>query len=103
MIVGRWVSRPCFLSRGPRIFESICPGLPLQRYLIDMTDRRYNDKEMAAIFRAATEGLQSPQREVPTEEGLTLTELQAIGREVGISPDAVAQAAQALEIRQGAR
>jgi len=82
---------------------SICPALPLQRYLIDMTDRRYNDKEMAAIFRAATEGLQSPQREVPTEEGLTLTELQAIGREVGISPDAVAQAAQALEIRQGAR
>jgi len=67
-----------------------------------MTDRRYNDKEMAAIFRAATEGSQSPQREVPTEEGLTLTELQAIGREVGISPTAVAQAAQALDVRQGA-
>ena len=67
-----------------------------------MTDRRYNDKEMAAIFRAATEGSQSPQREVPREEGLTLPELQAIGREVGISPAAVAQAAQALEVRQGA-
>lgn len=67
-----------------------------------MTDRRYNDKEMAAIFRAATEGSQSPQREVPTEEGLTLPELQAIGREVGISPAAVAQAAQALDVRQGA-
>src|SRR5438034_10894930 len=67
-----------------------------------MADRRYNDKEMAAIFRAATEGPQSPQRDVPTEEGLTLTDLQAIGREVGISPAAVAQAAQALDIRQGA-
>ena len=67
-----------------------------------MTDRRYNDKEMAAIFRAAAEGAQSPQREVPSEEGLTLTDLQAIGREVGISPAAVAQAAQALDIRQGA-
>lgn len=67
-----------------------------------MTDRRYNDKEMAAIFRTATEGSQSPQREVPTEEGLTLPELQAIGREVGISPAAVAQAAQALDVRQGA-
>ena len=67
-----------------------------------MTDRRYNDKEMAAIFRAATEGSQRPQRDVPTEEGLTLTELQAIGREVGISPGAVAQAAQALDVRQGA-
>jgi len=67
-----------------------------------MTDRRYNDKEMAAIFRAATEGSHSPQREVPSEEGLTLSELQAIGSEVGISPTAVAQAAQALDIRQGA-
>ena len=67
-----------------------------------MADRRYNDKEMAAIFRAATEGQQSPQREVPSDEGLTLVDLQAIGREVGISPAAVAQAAQALDIRQGA-
>jgi len=67
-----------------------------------MTDRRYNDKEMAAIFRAATEGSLRPQRDVPSEEGLTLTELQAIGREAGISPVAVAQAAQALDVRQGA-
>jgi len=67
-----------------------------------MADRRYNDKEMATIFRAATEGPQSPLRDVRTEEGLTLADLQAIGREVGISPDAVAQAAQALDIRQGA-
>src|SRR6266480_1487189 len=74
----------------------------LQRYFVDMADRRYNDKEMAAIFRAATEGPQSPQREVSAEEGLTLSDLQAIGREVGISPAAVAQAAQALDIRQGA-
>jgi hypothetical protein len=67
-----------------------------------MADRRYNDQEMAAIFRAAAEGQQSPQREVSPEEGLTLADLQAIGREVGISPAAVAQAAQALDIRQGA-
>ncbi len=65
-----------------------------------MTDRRYNDKEIAAIFRAATEGPFSPQRQVPPEEGLTLADLQAIGREVGISPAAVAQAAQALDIRR---
>ncbi|HTD71036.1 MAG TPA: hypothetical protein VK647_11340 [Gemmatimonadales bacterium] len=67
-----------------------------------MADRRYNDKEMATIFRAATEGPQSPLRDVRTEEGLTLADLQAIGGEVGISPDAVARAAQALDIRQGA-
>ena len=65
-----------------------------------MTDRRYDDKEIAAIFRAATEGPLSPQRQVPPEEGLTLADLQAIGREVGISPAAVAQAAQALDIRR---
>jgi len=65
-----------------------------------MTDRRYNDKEIAAIFRAATEGPLSPLRQVPPEEGLTLADLQAIGREVGIAPAAVAQAAQALDIRR---
>src|SRR5437588_604339 len=65
-----------------------------------MTDRRYDDKEIAAIFRAATEGPLSPQRQVPPEEGLTLADLQAIGREVGISPAAVAQAARALDIRR---
>src|SRR5882672_12819887 len=68
-----------------------------------MAERRYNDKEIAAIFRAAAEeGPQSPQREVARDEGLTLAELQAIGGEVGISSDAVAQAAQAVDVRLGA-
>lgn len=35
-------------------------------------------------------------------EGLTLADLQDIGREVGISPEAVAQAAQSLELRRQA-
>jgi hypothetical protein len=68
-----------------------------------MAERRYNDKEIAAIFRAATEdGPQSPQREVARDEGLTLAELQAIGSEVGIPSDAVAQAARAVDVRLGA-
>src|SRR6266851_851100 len=68
-----------------------------------MAERRYNDKEIAAIFRgAAEEGPQSPQREVARDEGLTLTELQAIGSEVGISSEAVAQAARAVDVRLGA-
>src|SRR5882762_334700 len=67
-----------------------------------MAERRYDDKEIAAIFRAAAEGHDSPPREVPSAEGLTLTDLQAIGREVDISPAVVAQAARALDIRQGA-
>jgi len=68
-----------------------------------MAERRYNDKEIAAIFRAAAEeGTQSPQREVARDEGLTLAELQAIGSEVGIPSDAVAQAARAVDVRLGA-
>jgi uncharacterized membrane protein YccC len=68
-----------------------------------MTDRRYNDKEIAAIFRTATEMPQTLQHDVPRDEGLTLADLQAIGREVGIAPEAVAQAAQALDVRLDAR
>src|SRR6266550_3107421 len=67
-----------------------------------MAERRYNDKEIAAIFRAAAEeGPQSPQREVARDEGLTLAELQSIGTEVGISSEAVAQAARAVDVRLG--
>jgi hypothetical protein len=68
-----------------------------------MAERRYDDTEIAAIFRAATEeGPQSPPREVARDEGLTLAELQAIGSEVGIPSDAVAQAARAVDVRLGA-
>src|SRR5947199_7598234 len=68
-----------------------------------MAERRYNDKEIAAIFGAAAEeGPQSPQRGVARDEGLTLAELQAIGSEVGIPSDAVAQAARAVDVRLGA-
>src|SRR5437660_5485155 len=67
-----------------------------------MADRRYNDKEIAAIFRAATEGPANAPPDVPRDEGLTLADLQAIGREVGIAPDAITRAAQALDVRRGA-
>src|SRR4051812_37557571 len=67
-----------------------------------MSDRRYDEDETAAIFRAAAEGLQLPRARTPGDEGLTLTDLQAIGREVGISADAVAEAAVALDVRRSA-
>jgi hypothetical protein len=69
-----------------------------------MPDRRYNENEMAAIFRTAAEGPQLPSgREVPRDEGMTLAELQSIGQEVGIAPEAVAQAALALDVQREAR
>ena len=67
-----------------------------------MAERRYSDTEIAAIFRAATEGpVATPAPGVPHDEGLTLPDLQAIGREVGIAPDAIAGAARALDVHRG--
>lgn len=60
-----------------------------------MTERRYDDAEVAAIFeRAARAPDGAVVRHAPQREGMTLAELQAIGREVGIAPDAIAVAAQ---------
>jgi len=64
-----------------------------------MTNRRYTDEEVAAIFSAAAEAPQVTPLPVARDEGLTLADLQEIGREVGIAPEAVAQAAQSLEVR----
>lgn len=61
-----------------------------------MTDRRYTDDEVAAILARAAEGSPSPTLGAPQEEGLTLAQLQDIGREVGIAPESVAAAARAL-------
>jgi hypothetical protein len=68
-----------------------------------MTDRRYDDDEIAAIFQKAAEGPQTPPLQAARDEGMTLAELQEIGREVGISPEAVASAARALDVRPQAR
>ncbi len=64
-----------------------------------MAERRYSDDEVSAIFLTAAEGTQSPTRPGPPSDGLTLADLQEIGREVGIAPEAVAQAALALDVR----
>ncbi|MEO7217337.1 MAG: hypothetical protein ABI026_04020, partial [Gemmatimonadaceae bacterium] len=66
-----------------------------------MSDRRYDQKEVADIFRAASEGSPSLQQPVFDQTGLTLADLQSIGREVGIAPDAVAQAAISLDVHRG--
>ncbi len=66
-----------------------------------MTDeRRYRDGEIRKIFDLATRGddVGSPPATVP--DGLTLAELQDVGREVGVSPARVASAAAALDGHQ---
>lgn len=57
---------------------------------------RYNEDEAAAIFARAAEAEASGRQPVSTAGGMTLSELQEIGREAGIQPEAVAQAAASL-------
>ena len=61
-----------------------------------MDDRRYSEDEVAEIFRRATEAQQTARRQLPPGEGMTLAELQEIGREVGIPGELVAQAARSV-------
>lgn len=65
-------------------------------------ERRYREEEVRRIFEAAArEGEVDGRALVPTE-GPTLAELQAIGREVGLAPERIAQAARALNQPGGA-
>ncbi len=68
-----------------------------------MTDeRRYQDEEVAEIFEAAATPRDPGRRGLASGDGLTLAELQAIGREVGMSPERIADAASAVDVRRGA-
>jgi hypothetical protein len=63
-----------------------------------MTERRYNEDEVAEIFaRAARADTENAVRApLARSEGMTLSELEAIGREAGLAPDRVAEAARSL-------
>jgi len=67
---------------------------------IRLTDeRKYQEDEVSEIFERATsdDGTSLPARS--PDEGLTLGELQEVGREVGLSPDRIAAAAAAVGTR----
>lgn len=60
-----------------------------------MTEKRFNEAEVAAIFERAA---QKPGgRQLPSGAGMSLAELQEIGREVGLSPESIIQAAQEID------
>jgi hypothetical protein len=63
----------------------------------DVSERRYSEEEVAAVFERATDDRQGTRRQVASGTGMTLAELQEIGREVGIPPEAIAQAASSLD------
>lgn len=62
-------------------------------------ERRYDDDEVAAIFESAATNPGAGRRAVTGDRGLTLRELTAIGREVGIAPERIEKAAAALDRR----
>lgn len=62
-----------------------------------MTERRYREDEVAAIFERAAEAQHTDRRQLPPADGMTLADLQDIGREVGFPPELVARAARSLD------
>lgn len=61
-----------------------------------MAERRYSEDEVAAIFELASKTDVSGLPASAGGTGLTLPALQEIGREIGISPEAISLAAQSL-------
>ncbi|MGE0157941.1 MAG: hypothetical protein AB7T31_00940 [Gemmatimonadales bacterium] len=63
-----------------------------------MGERRYNEEEVAEIFERATEAQLRTLPGTRPAEGLTLQELQEVGRDVGLPPELVARAARSLDM-----
>ena len=61
-----------------------------------MTERRFSDAEAAQIFERATSG--HALEATRAAEGMTLAELQSIGREVGIPAEQITRAALSLSL-----
>jgi len=62
-----------------------------------MAERRYTEDEVAAIFERAAEAQQAVRRQLPPGEGMTIADLRAIGKEVGIPAELVDQAARSMD------
>lgn len=62
-----------------------------------MAERTYSDEEIAAIFEKASKAEATGVPMSGDGKGLSLAALQDIGREVGLSPEAISEAARSLE------
>lgn len=66
-----------------------------------MTDeRRYQEEEVREILELAATQEETGLPKSSPRDGLTLTDLQDIGREVGLEPKRIAEAAKALDVRR---
>ncbi|MEP6508616.1 MAG: hypothetical protein ABJC63_10360 [Gemmatimonadales bacterium] len=66
-----------------------------------MAERQFSDEEVAAIFEKASEA--ESLATIAPGKGMTLAALQEIGREAGMSPEAIAQAALSLDLTAKAK
>jgi len=62
-------------------------------------ERRYQDDEIRQILDLAIGQEDSPAPALPPVDGLTLLQLQEVGREVGLPPDRITQAVALFEAR----
>lgn len=71
-----------------------------------MAERRYRSDEVREIFDLASSAAEGPSPAVtggaalPDEEGMTLSELQEVGHEVGLPSARVAEAARSIDTRR---
>ena len=63
-----------------------------------MSERRYSDAEVAEIFQRAAEAQHTSQPALPSAQGMTLAQIQEIGREAGFAPEHLVYAAKAIEL-----
>ena len=61
-------------------------------------ERKYEEHEVRQILDLAI-GPEAPPQTIPAAEGLTLHQLQEVGREVGLPPDRITQAVAVFEAR----
>ncbi len=61
------------------------------------SERRFSQKEIAAIFNRASKAQEKVTAEANQEEGLTLADLHLIALETGISPELITQAVEAVD------
>jgi hypothetical protein len=64
-------------------------------------ERKYLEDEVREIFTLAATADSASLPVLSDEQGLTLAELQEVGREVGFAPDRVAEAAATVDARAG--
>ena len=73
-------------------------GIPHSTQIMS-SQRRYNEKEIAAIFRQAAEDQELARQALDNRDGLTLEELESIGKDIGITPEFISKAADQLDVK----